>query len=55
MPQMKSWEVSDEFWVKVEPLIPLRQRSAKRKYRRRPGGGRKPMPARQVFSAIVYV
>jgi len=55
MPQMKSWEVSDEFWVKVEPLMPLRQRSAKRKYQRRRGGGRKPMPPRQVFSAIVYV
>jgi putative transposase len=55
MPQIKSWEVSDEFWAKVEPLIPVRQRSAKRKYQRRPGGGRKPMPPRQVFSAIVYV
>jgi transposase len=55
MPQTKSWEVSDEFWVKVEPLIPVRQRSKERKYRRKPGGGRKPMPARQIFSAIVYV
>ena len=55
MPQIKSWEVSDEFWAKVEPLIPVRGRSAKRKYQRRPGGGRKPMPPRQVFAAIVYV
>ncbi len=55
MPQIKSWEVSDEFWTKVEPLIPVRRRSAKRKYQRRPGGGRKPMPSRQVFAAIVYV
>ena len=55
MPQIKSWEVSDEFWAKVEPLIPVHRRSAKRKYERRPGGGRKPMPPRQVFSAIVYV
>ena len=55
MPQIKSWEVSDEFWVKVEPLIPVRQRSKERRYRRKPGGGRKPMPARQIFSAIVYV
>src|SRR5271154_2114410 len=55
MPQIKSWEVSDEFWGKVEPLIPIRQRSAKRKYQRQRGGGRKPMPPRQVFSAIVYV
>ncbi|MGH9402670.1 MAG: IS5/IS1182 family transposase, partial [Terriglobia bacterium] len=42
MPQIKSWEVSDELWVKVEPLIPVRQRPKGRKYRRRPGGGRKP-------------
>ena len=55
MPQIKSWEVSDEFWARVEPLIPVRHRSAKRKYQRRPGGGRKPMPPRQVFSASVYV
>jgi transposase len=55
MPQIKSWEVSDELWAKVEPLIPVRQRPEGRKYRRRPGGGRKPMPARNIFSAIVYV
>jgi len=55
MPQIKSWEVSDEFWAKVEPLIPVRERSAKRKYQRRAGGGRKPLRARRVFSAIVYV
>ena len=55
MPQIKSWEVSDELWVKVEPLIPVPQRAKGRKYRRRPGGGRKPMPPQKVFSAIVYV
>src|ERR1700694_3635918 len=55
MPPTKSWEVSDEFWSKVEPLIPVRQRPEGRKYRRRPGGGRKPMATRKIFSAIVYV
>ena len=55
MPQIKSWAVSDRFWVKVEPLIPVVERPSGRQYRRRPGAGRKPMPARQVFSAIVYV
>ncbi len=55
MPQIKSWEVSDELWAKVEPLIPVRQRPEGRNYRRRPGGGRKPMSARNIFSAIVYV
>ena len=55
MPQIKSWEVSDELWVKVEPLIPLPQRPKGRKYKRKPGGGRKPIPPRKVFGAIVYV
>lgn len=55
MPQIRSWTVSDDLWNKVEPLVPIRQRDADRKYRRKAGGGRKPMPARQVFSAIVYV
>jgi transposase len=55
MRQIKSWEVSDEFWDKVEPLIPERKREKGRKYRRKAGGGRKPMPTRQIFSAIIYV
>ena len=55
MPQIKSWTVSDAFWAKVEPLIPVPQRSVDRVYLRKPGGGRKPMPPRQIFSAIVYV
>jgi transposase len=55
MGQIKSWEVSEEFWAKVEPLIPARQRERGRAYRRRPGGGRKPMEARRIFEAIVYV
>ena len=41
--------------MKVEALIPVRQRPPGRKYKRRPGGGRKLMVARKVFSAIVYV
>jgi transposase len=55
MAQIKSWTVSDELWSKVEPLIPAREREAGRKYQRKAGAGRKPMPYRQVFSAIVYV
>ena len=39
----------------VEPLIPVRQRPTDQKFLRKPGGGRKPMPARTIFSAIVYV
>ena len=55
MAQIKSWTVSDALWSKTEPLVPMRKRARGRKYQRKAGGGRKPMPARQVFSAIVYV
>lgn len=55
MAQSKSWEVSDDFWEKVEPLIPKPVRDPSQTYRRKAGGGRKPLPARQVFEAIVYV
>jgi transposase len=55
MPQIKSWTVSDELWSKIEPLVPHRKRERKRKYHRKPGGGRKPLPGRQIFAAIVYV
>lgn len=50
-----SWEVSDAFWQRVEPLIPERQREARKDYVRKPGGGRKPKEARVVFEAVVYV
>ena len=55
MAQFKSWTVSNAFWAKVKPLIPSPQRQPERSYRRKPGAGRKPIPARQVFAAIVYV
>lgn len=55
MSQMKSWTVSDALWSKLEPLVPQRNRPEGRNYRRKAGAGRKPMPSRQVFSAIVYV
>ena len=55
MAQLKAWTVSDELWAKAEPLVPVGRRRQDRAYRRKPGAGRKPMPARTVFSAIVYV
>jgi transposase len=55
MSAIKSWTVSDELWKRVEPLIPSRKRVKKRKYLRRPGGGRKPMEPRKVFAGIVFV
>lgn len=50
-----SWEVTDEFWSRVEPLVPVPQRDKERQYKRKVGAGRKPIPARIVFSGIVYV
>ncbi len=53
--RIESWVVTDEFWQRVEPLIPARQRPADKEYVRKPGAGRPPKPARQVFEAILYV
>ncbi len=54
--RLESWEVSDRFWERVEPLIPARLAApADKKRLRKPGGGRKPKAARMVFEAIVYV
>jgi len=44
MGKPRSWEVSDEFWMRVEPLIPPRvERVSSRRYLRKPGAGRKAM------------
>ena len=55
MSTIRSWTVSEEMWAKVEPLIPQRRREKGRKYRRKQGGGRKPLASRRVFEGIVYV
>lgn len=47
--------VTDEFWERVEPLIPVRERSTDKTYLRKAGSGRPRKPARQVFEAVVYV
>lgn len=52
---VKSWEVSDAFWEFVEPLIPKKTRDASKTYKRKAGGGRKPLDPRRVFEGIVYV
>ena len=53
--RVDSWVVTDDFWQRVEPLIPVRARVAGKAYVRKPGAGRPPKPARQVFEAVVYV
>lgn len=55
MKAIKAWTVSDEMWSKVEPLIPRPKRDKRRKYKRKPGGGRKPLDLQKVFEGIVYV
>ena len=49
-----SWAVTDEFWKRVEPLVPQPMRDVNKLYARRPGAGRPAKPARLVFEAIVY-
>jgi transposase len=53
--RVDSWLVTDDFWQRVEPLIPQRAALAGKLYLRKPGAGRPPKPARQVFEGIVYV
>jgi transposase len=51
----KSWTVSDEVWEMVEEHIPKPKRESERYYKGKAGGGRKPLPSRQVFEGIMYV
>jgi transposase len=53
--RIASWEVSDSFWSRVEPLIPRQERVEEKTYKRKQGGGRKPIPPRRVFEGIIYV
>ncbi len=53
--RVESWVVTDDFWARVEPLIPTRTRPDDKGYVRKAGAGRPPKPARQVFEAVMYV
>ena len=56
MARTRPWEISDEFWALVEPLVPSSPRSDDKEYKRRPGGGAKPKYSNRVyFSAMVYI
>jgi len=56
MARMRTWEISDEFWALVEPLLPKTRRDPARSYKRKPGGGRKQVYSdRLFFEGIVYV
>jgi putative transposase len=47
MPRTRPWEVTDEFWEQVRPLIPPAPSHAK--------GGRPRLSDRRAFEVIVYV
>ena len=51
----KAWEVSEELWEHVEPLLPPELVRTKVKGKGRWRGGRPPADRRRVFSGIVYV
>lgn len=53
--RLPSWEISDEFWKRIESIVPVPVRDPAKEYKRKVGGGRKPKPARVVFEAIMYV
>ena len=55
MAKVKSWQVSDSFWQKVEPLIPSPKPDPNKKYQGKPAAGRKPRPAGKIFAGIVYL
>jgi transposase len=55
MAKIQSWEVADSFWEKVEPLMTPVERKPGKTYKRKAGGGRKPIPPRNIFEAILYV
>ncbi len=50
-----SWQVTNEFWARVQPLVPQPQRDPNKLYKRQAGAGRPPKADRLVFEAIVYV
>jgi len=53
--KVESWELSDELWQRVEPILPKPGRDPGRQYLRKPGAGRKPLSYRKVFAGIIYV
>ena len=51
----RSWTLSDELWERVKDKIPQRKRDENKKYKNKPGQGRKPIPPRKILEGILYV
>ena len=52
--KLQSWEISDDFWSMVSPLIP-KPTAPDSLIQRKSDARRKPMDPRKVFAAIVFV
>jgi transposase len=52
---IKAWELTDEIWEVARQFIPESEREEGKTYKRNPGGGRKPLPPRQVLAGIFFV
>jgi transposase len=55
MKQSKSWEITDEFYENVKDLLIRPSRDKNKEYKRKSGGGRKPMDLRKALEGIFYV
>ena len=55
MKQKHSWEITDGFWEVAKPLLPKKERDSNKEYKRKAGGGRRPMEPRNVLEAIFYL
>jgi transposase len=53
--QEKSWEITDEFWERVKDILIRPKRKTDRTYKRKPGGGRKPMDLRLALAGVFYI
>jgi transposase len=53
MRQHHSWEITDEFWARAEPLIPPSE-TRRRTIGAGPGGGRRPVPPRTALAGIFF-
>ena len=51
----QSWTLSDELWEIARKYVPEHQRDGSRKYKRKPGGGRKAPDKREILAKILYV
>jgi transposase len=52
---IRSWELTEELWEAVKAFVLEHQWDETHSYKRKPGGGRKPIAPRRVLEGIFYV